>query len=124
MKLNNRTILQSVAHLSTLSKIKLPIKGAFSISLALRKLQEIKGPLDIALKELYRKHAIKDDSGEVRIEDGKFTVKNYAEFIADYNELMNMELEVPGIRQIPLIELSGISVEPETLTSLHWLLTE
>lgn len=123
MKISTAAVLDSLPSLTALSKTKLPAKTAFAVALVMKQLKDIKAIFDPILNQLYKKYADKDEAGEILMIDGKFTIRNYAEFVKEYNELMATTHQLDGIKVISISELGEINIEPEVLIALHWLIT-
>ena len=111
--MNIKEILESKEAIETLTAQSLPINIAIKVSKIQKELNEVLDIYQERRKSLFEKYGEGDD---LAIPDDKREV-----FISDHDELIEEELEIV-IEQISAEALGDISISPNHLTNLSWLI--
>ncbi|MCK9370955.1 hypothetical protein M0R04_13675 [Candidatus Dojkabacteria bacterium] len=113
-----KTILEDLDKLTSLSKIKLPIKVSYWVSRILSKVNsELK-----SFQE--QRNKLIEEYGEQDEKTKQFTVKDPEKlkvFSKEINELLDVEVEL-DVKKISIKDLGAITIEPELL--LNWIFIE
>jgi hypothetical protein len=119
MNVTNFDLVGSVDALRVLAGMKLPVKAAFNISKVVK-------AADVALKEFEEARVslinIHKQEGTDADEKGNVTLADPDSFRKDYNDLLQVDLELP-VRPIAIDDLGSIEVEPQLMAQLSWLIT-
>lgn len=124
MKLTNLQILESLQALQSLGAVSLPVKASFLVGRALRKVLEASKDCDSARQKLLEKHWRLDAQGQrLPLTDGHVPLRDTAAFLAEERELHAIEVEL-ALQTVPLDGLGELSLAPNVLAALDWLITE
>ena len=91
MKLKNGEIFAAIEPLASLSKIQLPIVVAWKIVMLAGKLKTPYNDIVTVKDGLIKKYGKKGENGQFGVEPAN---ENWAKFIAEYDELMDIETEI------------------------------
>lgn len=126
-ELTNLQILNSLQGLSELNKLKLPAKTAYAVAKLAKKVGGLHETLSTVINELYQKWAEKDEDGKVKIMDDKGSItiprENVPSLNKEYEELMKVTNQVSG-KKLSIADLGDITLAPEVLMHLDWLLED
>ncbi|KKN31683.1 hypothetical protein LCGC14_0821480 [marine sediment metagenome] len=118
MKVRNGTIFDANEPLVTLLKMAWPVKVSYGLVKLSSKLSDQWQVIEDVRRGLVQKHGSENGNGEFGIEAG---TEAYDKFKAEYDELMNQEVELVFERVALPSEADGkpILVEPLTLMFLE-----
>jgi len=109
--------------LNSLKSQKLPAKTAFALKGIQKRIDEELAKYEEVRQELLKNHGKKDEAGELVLDEHKnVLLENQEDFITEFNELVNTEIEIGTFSLASLgdkVELSG-----DDVTHLDGLLVE
>ena len=123
MKVTNKQLLESVDALRVLNGQKLPVKISFKVAKNSRAINESLKDYTETLKKLQEEHAEKDEHEKPKVEENRFVMKDQEVFNKAYEELLDIENEIPA-KPIKLDDLGSIELPPSVLMALEWLVQE
>lgn len=120
MKLSNSKILDSVAALSKVSKMDLPIKVSYAIAKNITKVENELKIYNIEKQKLIEKYCCKDEHGNLTISEGC-----QEEWTRDIEALASIEVDI-DIHKFHVEELinSGCSMSPGEFMNIEYMIEE
>ncbi len=114
--------------LQRMGRSQLPIQTAYKLKKIIDKINQENSTFESARLDLVKKYCEKDENGNPIAEKtdkgasyAKFTDENRELYTKEYNELIQIEFEIP---QIPLSELSSLSLSVAELNLIEGLIKE
>lgn len=125
--MKNKEIL---ANLEALSKVgandkALPVKVAYAISKNLKSLSKEAKDIDEMRVTIAKDYCEVDESEKLKVEDGKFTIKDGCEkeFEEKVNELFELESELE-LRKICIDDLNHVELSVNDMLALDFMINE
>jgi hypothetical protein len=117
MKTTLKTLVNSEAALQHLAEQKLPIKTAYRLQKALRKITEAVSDFDKARSRLVYELAGVEEGQPAKVPEEKL-----ADFNKEMMDLLEEEVELEGVVQVSLDELEGSTLSVGDLMLLDFLI--
>lgn len=116
MKLTNTELLTAADALSTVVKLRLPVRTSYRVAKLAKAVQRAAEPYDTTKAKILEEHGT-----PIEGQQGRFTLSD--EGVAEHNELLGLEATVDG-EPLTLDDLGEIDIEPATLIGLGPLLKD
>ena len=111
-------LINSKSSLEYLSKIDLPIKVSYKLSVILNIFNKHYEIFNKKQNELVIKYGEKIDESNYKVTDG-----NMETYLNDLNELFDTDIEIDSFKKINLSEFnSEFKINTLYLTTIHWIL--
>jgi hypothetical protein len=91
--MKNREILQMSNGIRSCLELK-GVKLAYAIAKNIKTLEKILEPFNETLKKLQEEHCERDEEGKPIITNGQYTMKDMEKFNSEYDELMNIDVDI------------------------------
>lgn len=116
MKVKNGDIWQAREPLQGLLKEAWPVKTAYWLAKLARKIGEHHRDIDQTRVKLIQQYGTANEQGSIEVKAGD---ENWERFAAEFNELMDVEVELENIDKIVLPNAEGVAVTPAAMLLLE-----
>lgn len=113
MKLTNLEIFSAKEPLKRLIEERLPVKCSFKLAKLANKLDTEMRAIEVTRNGLVNKYGEKNERGQMQVKEDS---AGFHKFVAEFNSLMEIEVEIV-IERVQLPE--DLSIEPRTLMALE-----
>ena len=122
MKIKLSDLLNAQKALNTLGEAKgLKASTAFTIARNIRAINPELEAYNTQYKAILDQYALKDDKGEVLIEDERITLTNAQKYTEEVNDLLEVEVDI-AISPVNIDDLEGADLTPIELMNIDFMI--